>query len=77
MTLFEILEANVIVASDASISMVAAWDGDDKVTYYQMWSATNLTEVDTYCDGEVIDVHDARELAELFFANVHREQKAA
>ena len=77
MTLFEILEGHVIVAADANLSMVAAWDGENVIRFYQLWSATNLTEVDTYSDEEDIDIDDARAVSEMFFENLHREQKAA
>ena len=76
MTLFEILEGQVIVAADANLSMVAAWDGGNIIRFYQLSSATNLTDVDTYSDEEDLNIDSARAMAETYLIDVHRQQKA-
>ena len=76
MTLFEILEGHIIVAAHANLSMVAAWDGGNIIRFYQLWSATNLTDVDTYSDEEDLNIDSARAMAETYLIDVHRQQKA-
>lgn len=74
---YSVLAENVIVAADSVLGMIAAWDGERTITYYESYGNNVLSLVDTYEDGVDLILAEARDLSFIYFTNVINERQAA
>jgi hypothetical protein len=76
-SLFDIMANHVIVAADETLSMVAAWDGDNMIKYYSLYNYDKFAENDVYTADEELSIDDARAISVIYFEDVHKDMSKA
>lgn len=71
--LFNILNKDIVIGGDKTLSMIASWDGVSKVTIYQTFSTDKLLEIDTITEESIDCIGDAYDVAKDYFDSLSVE----